>query len=66
MVAGAVAYMTDKNPYNTSEDAVKSSTADIEGQVSINADSGKIDIKTCLKKGCADADKLTASVAVED
>ena len=27
MVAGAVAYMTDKNPYNTSEDAIKDSTA---------------------------------------
>ena len=67
MVAGAVAYMTDKNPYNTSEDAIKDSTADIKGQVSINDDSsgGVIYIKTCLKEGCADADKLSATVEID-
>jgi len=65
MVAAAVAYMTDKNPYNTSESAIKDSTSDVKGQVSINDNSSDIDIKTCLKEGCASADQLTATVTIE-
>ena len=62
---GAVATMTDKNPYNTSANAVQSSGNFVAGQVSVSASGDNITIKTCTKSGCASADQLTATVSVD-
>ena len=62
---GAVATMTDKNPYNTSNNAVASSSSFVAGQVSVSASGSTLTVKTCTKTGCASADQLTATVSVD-
>ena len=64
-VSGAVATMTDKNPYSTSNNAVRSSSSFNEGYVSLNASGTNVEIKTCTKTGCASADQLTATISVD-
>ena len=63
-VSGAVATMTDKNPYNTSNNAVASSGF-VAGQVSVSSSGSTLTVKTCTKTGCASADQLTATVSVD-
>ena len=62
---GAVATMTDKNPYNTSNNAVASSGSFVAGQVSVSSSGTTLTVKTCTKTGCASADQLTATVSVD-
>ena len=64
-VSGAVNTMSDKNPYNTSNNAVASSGSFVAGQVSVSSSGSTVTIKTCTKSGCASADQLTDTVAVE-
>ena len=64
-VSGAVATMTDKNPYNTSSNAVASSGSFVAGQVSVSASGSNVSVKTCTKSGCASADQLTATISVD-
>ena len=64
-LTGAVATMTDKNPYDASNNAVKSSSSFVVGQVSINASGTNVEVKTCTKTGCASADQMTATISVE-
>jgi type IV pilus assembly protein PilA len=65
-VNGAVNTMTDKNPYNTADNAIKSGTGFVVGQVSINAtNTTTVGVKTCTKTGCATADQMTASISTE-
>ena len=64
-VTGAVATMTDKNPYDTTKSAIKSGSSHELGFVSLNASGTTVEIKTCTKAGCATADKMTSSVSVE-
>jgi len=65
-VNGAVATMTDKNPYDSANNAIKSGTGFVVGQVSITAtNTTTVGIKTCIKTGCATADQMTASVSTE-
>ena len=65
-VTGAVATMTDKNPYETANNAIKSGTGFVVGQVSITATNATtVGIKTCTKTGCATADQMTATVSTE-
>ena len=65
-VNGAVATMTDKNPYDASNNAIKSGTGFVVGQVSITAtNTTTVGIKTCIKTGCATADQMTATVSTE-
>ncbi len=64
-VTGAVATMTDKNPYNTANAAIVSSTANVPGQVSLSASGTTVTVNTCTKTGCATADKMTAAITVE-
>ena len=64
-VSGAVATMSDKNPYDTANNAVKSASNFVAGQVSLNASGSNVEVKTCTKSGCASADQLTATVAVD-
>jgi len=65
-VSGAVNTMTDKNPYDAANNAIKSGTGFVVGQVSITAtNTTTVGIKTCIKTGCATADQMTASVSTE-
>ena len=64
-VTGAVNTMTDKNPYNASDNAVKSSGSYVVGQVSLSSSGSTLTIKTCTKTGCASADQMTATVIVD-
>ena len=65
-VTGAVATMTDKNPYSTTNNAIRSSTAFNEGYVSLSATNATtVTVNTCTKTGCATADKLTATISTD-
>ena len=64
-VTGAVNTMTDKNPYNASDNPVKSSGSYVVGQVSLSSSGSTLTIKTCTKTGCASADQMTATVSVD-
>ncbi len=64
-VTGAVNTMTDKNPFNSSDNAVKSSSSYVAGQVSLSSSGSTLTIKTCTKTGCASADQMTATVSVD-
>ena len=64
-VTGAVNTMTDKNPYSTSNNAVVSSGSFVTGQVSVAASGTNVLVKTCTKTGCATADQLSATIAVD-
>ena len=63
--AGAVATMTDKNPYSTTNNAVRDSTAYNEGYVSVSSSGTTVTIRTCTATGCASADKLEATISVD-
>ena len=63
--AGAVATMTDKNPYSTTNNAVRDSTAFNEGYVSVSSSGTNVIVKTCVATGCATADKMEATIAVD-
>ena len=64
-VTGAVATMNDKNPYNTANAAIVSSTANVPGQVSLSSSGTTVTVNTCTKTGCATADKMTAAITVD-
>ena len=64
-VTGAVATMSDKNPYNTANAAIVSSTANVPGQVSLSSSGTTVTVNTCTKTGCATADKMTAAITVD-
>ncbi len=64
-VTGAVNTMTDKNPYDTANNAVKSASNFVAGQVSVSSSGSTVTVKTCTKSGCASADQLTASISVD-
>jgi type IV pilus assembly protein PilA len=64
-VTGAVATLSDKNPYNTANAAIVSSTASVPGQVSLSSSGTTVTVNTCTKTGCATADKMTAAITVD-
>jgi len=65
-VTGAVASMTDKNPFDTTKDAVRSSGSFDKGYVSLSTSgSDKVLIRTCIAEGCATADKMEATVSTD-
>jgi len=64
-VTGAIATLSDKNPYNTANAAIVSSTASVPGQVSLSASGTTVTVNTCTKTGCATADKMTAAITVD-
>ena len=66
-VNGAVATMTDKNPYDPSNNSIKSGTGYVIGQVSITAtNTTTVGIKTCIKSECTASDnQMTATVSTE-
>jgi len=66
VVSGAVNVMTDKNPYDTGNNAIKSGTGFVVGQVSITAtNTTTVGVKTCTKTGCASADQMTATISTD-
>ena len=64
-VTGAVNTMTDKNPYNTSNNAVVSSGSFVAGQVSVSSSGSTVTVKTCTKSGCGSSDQLTGTISVD-
>ena len=64
-VTGAVNTMTDKNPYNTANNAVVSSSSFVAGQVSVSSSGTTVTVKTCTKSGCGSSDQLTGTVSVD-
>ena len=63
---GAIATLTDMNPYNTTERAVKSGSGYVAGQVSINVNGQKLELKTCTKQNACtnSANQLSAEIDV--
>ena len=64
-VSGAVNTMTDKNPYNTANNAVASSGSFVAGQVSVSSSGSTVTVKTCTKSGCGSSDQLSATITVD-
>jgi type IV pilus assembly protein PilA len=64
-VTGAIATMSDKNPYSTTNNAIRGSTAFNEGYVSVSVSGSSVLIRSCTKTGCAAADQMTATVAID-
>ena len=64
-VAGAIATMSDKNPYSTTNIAIRGSTAFNEGYVSVSVSGSSVLIRSCTKTGCAAADQMTATIAID-
>jgi len=64
---GALQTLTDKNPYNTSANAVQSGTGYVAGQVSINVNGSNLELKTCTKSGDCNnsANQLSATISVQ-
>ena len=64
---GAIATMTDKNPFNATAKAVQSGSGFVAGQVSINVNGQNLELKTCTKNNaCNDsANQLTATITVQ-
>ena len=60
-VTGAVATMTDKNPYSTTNNAIRSSKSINEGYDSIRASGTTITVNNSTKTGSATADKMNAN-----
>ena len=65
-VTGAIAVLTDKNPFTTTAEAVKEGTSYEKGYVNIKATATHtVTIKTCTKSGCGSDDQMTATVSTE-
>ena len=63
--AGAVATMTDKNPYSTTNNAVRDNSSYDAGYVSVSSSGSTVTIRTCIATGCASADKLESTISVD-
>jgi type IV pilus assembly protein PilA len=68
--AAAIAVMKDKNPYSTSNNAVRSSSSNTNdadaGYISLSASGANITIKSCHKTGCSTAaNQQSSTVTVE-
>ena len=64
-VTGAVNTMTDKNPFETANNSVISSSSFKAGQVSLSSSGSTVTVKTCTKSGCGSSDQLTATISVD-
>ena len=64
-VTGAVATMTDKNPFSTTNNAIRSSGSYEVGYVSLSSSGTTITVKTCIATNCATADKMEATISVD-
>ena len=64
-VTGAVATLKDKNPYSTSNNAVRSNSSYEVGYVGLSTSGTNVIVRSCNKTGCATADKQEATIAVD-
>ena len=64
-VTGAVATLKDKNPYSTSNNAVRSNSSFDVGYVGLSTSGTNVVVRSCNKTGCAAADKQEATIAVD-
>ena len=64
-VTGAVATLKDKNPYSTSNNAVRSNSSFDVGYVGLSTSGTNVVVRSCNKTGCATADKQEATIAVD-
>ena len=57
----------DKNPYDTANFAVKRGGASSHkaGQVTLGANPTILTLSTCIKTGCAAADKITSTITID-
>ena len=63
---GAIAIMTDKNPYEPAQNAVQTGISHWLGYVSLNCIRGKLEVKTCTKNECSSKDnQMTTILSVE-
>ena len=70
-VTGAVATMTDKNPFDTAKNSIRQSDSNTNdedvGYVSLSASGSNIIIKTCIKTPCKkEENRLQANISIED
>jgi|TARA_Y100000031_G_C7926207_1_gene250594 type IV pilus assembly protein PilA len=59
---GAIATMTAKNPYDTTKNALHNSGTYTLGMVGVNSSGTNVTVRTCIKPGCAAADRLSATI----
>ena len=64
-IGSAGAVFNDKNPWAGAEWGVKSGSSFVVGQISLSASGQVVTLKTCIKTGCATADKITDTITVE-
>ena len=64
-VTGAVATLKDKNPYSTSNNAVRSNSSFEVGYVGLSTSGTSVIVRSCNKTGCATADKQEATIVVD-
>jgi type IV pilus assembly protein PilA len=70
-INGAVATMTDKNPFDTAKNSIRQSDSNTNdedvGYVSLSASGSNIIIKTCSKTPCRkEENRLQAKISIED
>lgn len=64
-VTGAVATLKDKNPYSTSNNAVRSNSSFDVGYVGLSTSGTNVIVRSCNKTGCATADKQESTISVD-
>ena len=64
-VTGAVATLKDKNPYSTSNNAVRSNSSFDVGYVGLSTSGTNVIVRSCNKTGCATDDKQESTISVD-
>ena len=65
-IGSSGAVFKDKNPFNSSEFAIKSSSSNsTAGQINLSASGSTITIASCNKSGCGSDDKMSSTVTVD-
>ena len=62
---GAIANLKDKNPFNTSVNALHNANTYTLGMVGVNSSGTNVTVMTCIRQGCASADQLSATIPVD-
>ena len=61
---GAIANLKDKNPYDPKVNALHNANTYTLGMVGVNSSGTNVTVMTCIRKGCAAADQLSATIPV--
>ena len=57
--------LKDKNPFNTSVNALHNANTYTLGMVGVNSSGTNVTVMTCIRQGCASADQLSATIPVD-